>query len=172
MLIILDEKPVASSQVRINTAIDQISQDSKINNNKDSLQQLSSKRKHRNELIKPRPHFDLKGSTVKQLSFNENDHYGSNSRVILNSSDGDPVHVAMTVSPLAKRDQYTHVPLDRPAPMLSLSDTFEERHINRSNSLLDRMTDEFDHFLQELEDSGNFSDTSTISTVSTTSGIQ
>ena len=114
----------------------------------------------------------MKGSTVKQLSFNENDHYGSNSRVILNSSDGDPVHVAMTVSPLAKRDQYTHVPLDRPAPMLSLSDTFEERHINRSNSLLDRMTDEFDHFLQELEDSGTFSDVSTIYTVSTTSNIQ
>lgn len=175
-LIILEEKPAAANcQLQLNTTINLLPPESNINHNnnkKDILQQLSPKKKHRTELTKLQPPFKLKNITLKQASFSENDHYGTKSRVVSSSSDGDSMHVGIAVSPLATKNIYTHVRLDKPAPELSLADSFGNRPINRSSSLLDRITDEASEFLQELENSGNHSDTSTRSTVSTSSDLQ
>lgn len=168
-LIILEEKPAATCQLRLNTRTTLLPPESGIsynNNNTDFLNQHSPKKKHRTELTKLKPPFSLKDTTVKQTSFSEKDQYRTRSRIGSDSSNGDPMHVAINVSPLATENVCTYVHLDKPAPMLSLSHPFGNQPINRSNSLLDRITDEANEFLQELEDPGNSSDTSTISTVS------
>ncbi|CAL9736709.1 holliday junction resolvase Yen1p [Monosporozyma servazzii] len=108
----------------------------------------------------------LLGGITKQLSFNEKDgKFGVLDKSVSNLSD-EPVHMAMTVSPVVNRTSM----LDKQVPLLSRTDTFGYKKDDRSTSLLDAITLEADEFLHKLEDdAANHSDASTASTATSSS---
>lgn len=162
-LVILEETIIPRRQTTLNFK-DNILQPNKINDTQ--IQPSPTKKHHMDRPILPSPVQIGKVST--QLSFNERDNkLGSMLKTVSDLSD-EPTHIALNVSPVINRT----ATLNKPAPMLSRTDTFGYKKGNRSNSLLDKITLEGDAFLQQLEngdDMGNHSDASTVSTATSSS---
>lgn len=156
-LVILEEKILTSSQ---KTTLDLKNNIPKPNTRPT---RPSPTKKHHTD-ITVLPFQGLLGT--KQLSFNENDgKFGVISKSVSNLSD-EPVHMAMTVSPVVNRT----ATLDKQVPVLSRTDTFGYKKGDRSTSLLDAITLEADEFLQKMEgDEADNSDASTASTATSSS---